>query len=377
MGLILTRSPHFITGRGLDEGALLTLDIGYYNISGDYVVIKSYDFTINSTYGIDVSPFVSDYIKDNIKVLIVKTTVFGDINGVTQSPIVDEYVATEGYGYYEDGYNYDATSLLESRSFYAGSNRDIQVYSDGICNIPLLLPSDLDGTVTIRYKKGNDIVGFETVVLGAIYDEDTFLDTGFGSILTDGFGSEISVGDYTIGKNKYTQTRFISVTKDLVNLEIDSIDLASSYTTYSLNVEYISECKYEPNKVKFINKYGVLEDLWFFKKSKESISTEKTQFNQFILDSYIYGVKSNHSFKNFNVNGKEKVTMNTGFVPDSFSENFRQLMLSEYVYVESGNDLLPLNITDSSLEYKKHINNKLINYTVQFEYAYNKINNIV
>ena len=377
MGLILTRSPHFITGQGLDTGALLILGIGYYNISGEFTIIKSYDFTLNATYGVDVSPFISDFMKDDIKVLIVKTTLFGDVGGVTQSPIVDEYVATDGYSYYEDGYNYDATDLLESRSFYAGSNSDVQVYDNGFANIPLLLPSDSNGSVTINYKKNGSVVSSSTVVLGAIYESDTLLDTGFGSILTDGAGDEISVGDYTVSGFKYTKTRFITVSRDVSSLDIDSIDLVSIFGTYTLSVEYICECKYEPNRVSFVNKFGVVEDLWFFKKSKESISVDKTEFNQFTLDSYRYNIKSNHPYKTFNVNAKEKVSMNTGFIPESFNENFRQLMLSESVYVDRDGVSLPLNISESSLEYRKHVNDKLINYRVQFEYAYNKINNIV
>ena len=377
MGLILTRSPYFITEQGLDEGATLKLDIGYYSTLGNFIEIESYNFTINPTYGLDISPFVSDFFRDETRVLIVRTTIEGDVGGVEQTPIVTEYVATDGYGYYEDGYNYDATALLESRSFYAGSNTDIQVYNSGVAKIPFLLASDADGTVTINYKKNGVIVDTETIVLGAVYDSELLLATGYGSLLTDGAGNEINVGDYTVGDFIYTQTRFLTLTKDVSNLDIDSIDLVSEFGTYTLSVEYICECKYEPNRVSFVNKYGVVEDLWFFKKSKENLSVKKSEFNQFTLDSYRYGVKSNHPYKIFNVNGKEKITMNTGYVPDSFNENFRQLMLSESVYVEKNNEVLPINVSESSFEYKKHINDKLINYKVQFEYAYNKINNIV
>ena len=61
MALIVTRSPHFITATGLDAGATLTLDIGFYDSIGDFITLKTYSFTINTEYGLDVSPFISDY----------------------------------------------------------------------------------------------------------------------------------------------------------------------------------------------------------------------------------------------------------------------------------------------------------------------------
>ena len=379
MALIVTRSPHFITAQGLSSGAVLTLDIGYYSALGTFVNLKSYNFTIDPTYGLDVSPFISDFFQNNIKVLVVKTTINGDIGGVSQSPIINEYVATDGYGYYEDGYNYDATSIIESKSFYAGSNDSIQVFSNGVARIPLFLPSNVSGDVTIDYKKNGVVLDSDSLVLGAIYEDSNTLSTGYGSILTDGLGNDISIGDYTVSGFILTETRFINVSKDVSSLDIDCIDIVSDFNsnTHTLSVEYISECKYTPYRISFINKIGVLEDLWFFKKSMESLSVDRSEFNQFTLDSYRYGVLENHSYKNFNVNGKEKLTLNTGFVPDNFRENFRQLMLSESVYVYKDSLKLPVNVSDSSIEYKTHVNDKLVNYTIEFDYAYDKINNLV
>ena len=52
-------------------------------------------------------------------------------------------------------------------------------------------------------------------------------------------------------------------------------------------------------------------------------------------------------------------------------------MLSEEVYIIKNDVLLPLNITDSDFRYKTHINDKVINYSINAEFAYQKINNIV
>jgi len=409
MALIVTRSPHFITATGLDAGATLTLDIGFYDSIGDFITLKTYSFTINTEYGLDVSPFISDYFQNDIKVLIAKTTINGSISGVVQTPILNEYVATDGYGYYEDGYNYDTTIDVQDKKLYGGCNDNIQVFADGVASIPLFLPSNVNGEVTIDYKSDGVIVDTETVVLGAVYQYSNDEPIGSETVLTDSLGTQLDPDNYTVESFMLTETRFITISKNVSTLDIDSIEITSEFTNYSirveadggtveslqcandiieedddadstthtLSVEYISECKYKPYKVSFINKIGVLEDLWFFKKSMESLSVDRSEFNQFTLDSYKNGILSNHSYKNFNVNGKEKLTLNTGFVPDNFRENFRQLMLSESVYVYKDSLKLPVNVSDSSIEYKTHVNDKLVNYTIEFDYAYDKINNLV
>ena len=407
MALIVTRSPHFITAPTLDLGATLTLDIGFYDSIGDFITLKTYAFTINTEYGLDISPFVSDYFQNDIKVLIVKINIDGEINGVPVQSIVNEYVATDGYGYYEDGYNYDITTVVEDKKLYGGCNDSVQVFADGIASIPLFLPSNVNGEVTIDYKSDGVVVDTETVVLGAVYQYSNDEPIGSETVLTDSLGTQLDPDNYTVESFMLTETRFITISKNLSMLDIDSIEIISEFndysirveadggtveslqctndiaqeesesTTHTLSVEYISECKYTPYKVSFINKIGVLEDLWFFKKSMESLSVDRSEFNQFTLDSYKNGILSNHSYKNFNVNGKEKLTLNTGFVPDNFRENFRQLMLSESVYVYKDSLKLPVNVSDSSIEYKTHVNDKLVNYTIEFDYAYDKINNLV
>lgn len=52
------------------------------------------------------------------------------------------------------------------------------------------------------------------------------------------------------------------------------------------------------------------------------------------------------------------------------------MLLSEEVWINAGNKVLPVRPITNSLTYKTSVNDKLINYTLQFEYAFDKINNI-
>mgnify|MGYP003145266238 len=51
-------------------------------------------------------------------------------------------------------------------------------------------------------------------------------------------------------------------------------------------------------------------------------------------------------------------------------------MLSEQVWVDNGSSVLPINLNSKSLTFKKSVNDKLINYTMDFSYAFDTINNI-
>jgi len=54
-------------------------------------------------------------------------------------------------------------------------------------------------------------------------------------------------------------------------------------------------------------------------------------------------------------------------------------MLSEQVWLEKldgTDDVFPVNVTTQSLQYKTSVNDKLVQYTLNFEYAFDKINNV-
>ena len=92
----------------------------------------------------------------------------------------------------------------------------------------------------------------------------------------------------------------------------------------------------------------------FFKRSATSISTSSNQFQRNIMDfnnSPSYDI-SKHAVATLGVNGNEKISMNTGFIEESFNEVIKQLMLSEQVWVDNGSSVLPINLNSKSLTFK-------------------------
>ena len=81
-----------------------------------------------------------------------------------------------------------------------------------------------------------------------------------------------------------------------------------------------------------------------------------------------------------NITANSSTKLSSGFLNESTNERFKQLLLSEKVWItrtfENDELVLPLNIKTSSIAYKTSLNNRLVEYTIEFIDSYNAINNI-
>jgi len=143
------------------------------------------------------------------------------------------------------------------------------------------------------------------------------------------------------------------------------------YNGVTITLYLTDECRYTPLDISFQNKEGAMEIITFFKAKKESMSVTDEVFES------DRGQPSTgaHQFVRFNVNGKSKFTVNSGFVDEDTNETFKQLFLSERVWIYDGT-FTPVNISNKQLEFKTRANERLINYEVEFSYAYNEVNNV-
>ena len=147
--------------------------------------------------------------------------------------------------------------------------------------------------------------------------------------------------------------------------------------TKIVDVITLNECKYEPIKLTFVNRFGALQDLWFFKKSIEKVNTKKETFNRFTINSQtgVYDT-SIHQNQTFNVNSSKKLTINTGYVDESYNDLMQELMQSEQIWLELNSVVTPINLDTNSLTFKTSVNDRLVDYTVDVSYSFDAINNI-
>lgn len=152
---------------------------------------------------------------------------------------------------------------------------------------------------------------------------------------------------------------------------MDIID-GSSNVLYSATFLPKEECKYQPVQVDFVNKFGAWQREWFFKASYNSFNIENTEYNLMPKTYPNYNLKEGQR-KVFNANGKEIIRVNTDWVNDEFAEVIKQLMLSERILI----DEKAAKLNTKSVDLKKSINSNMINYEMEFEFAFDTINSVV
>jgi len=162
--------------------------------------------------------------------------------------------------------------------------------------------------------------------------------------------------------------------------EVDKVQVTDSNKTITIDVKTLDECRYDPKKITFVNKFGVLQDMYFFKKAVEKMTVKKESYKSNIRNSTNTYSTSQHVNSNFNVVGKESITLSSGFLDESYNEVFKQMMLSEKVWItnvtEGVEQVLPINVKTSNIIYKTSLNDRLIEYTFDFDNSFDTINNI-
>jgi hypothetical protein len=148
------------------------------------------------------------------------------------------------------------------------------------------------------------------------------------------------------------------------------IEITYNGITKTLLIE--DECRYTPIDIFFQNKEGAEQVITFFKKSSENLTTTSEEYEGNA------GQPSNgfHQIIKFNVQGKRSFKVNSGFVTEDKNETFKQLLLSRRVWKFENGIFTPLNVSSKNLEYKTKQNDRLINYEIGFDYAFNEVNNV-
>jgi hypothetical protein len=77
--------------------------------------------------------------------------------------------------------------------------------------------------------------------------------------------------------------------------------------------------------------------------------------------------------KVFNTTAKKSIKVNTDWVDESYKDLLKQLMASERILINN----LPVKLNTKSTELFKSINTKTINYQLEFDFAFNAINNVI
>lgn len=150
------------------------------------------------------------------------------------------------------------------------------------------------------------------------------------------------------------------------------VDATGVSTTFNNIYTYpIEECKYTPVLCDFINSYGGWQTLTLYKAQTNTLQAKKESY-KLMPEAVNYNTLRGQS-KSFNHSATKSIKINTGFVDENYSQLLTDLLLSETILL----DRKPVKIKTESLELKNVLKDKLINYELDFEYAYNSINDVL
>jgi hypothetical protein len=293
----------------------------YYDLSPYIREFISHQALQNVTTGNPVTP-AAQWCWVGIKIFKKVSSIFVQV-GTTQT-----IRAYEGFGYYTEGANPDLgiVHLAPISTYY---------YNDGTGN---------SGHITIEGASGYSIK-YTNLVTGA---------TQTSSLNTS------NVNDWV----KVYPTYYSAGNK----VEI----ITGGSTVWTATFTPKAECKYTPVRCDFVNRFGAWQTEWFFKASNVAVSMENTEYNLMPATYPSYDVLEGQR-KVFNTNMKQTIKVNTDWVNQNYSDTIKQLMASERILLDKS----PVKINTKSTELFKSINTHMINYQLDFEYAYDLINSVV
>ena len=150
------------------------------------------------------------------------------------------------------------------------------------------------------------------------------------------------------------------------------------------NIKRIDCTKYgEGNRIIYINKYGAQQDLWFFLKETRNLARTNEGYKSNIITypsgGATYSVQDAPN-KVFNTQAKQTHTFSSGYYPEFANQQFEELLLSEFIwwstFKKGSGVIIPVKVKTSSVAFKTSVNDRLIEYTIEFEEAFDYINNI-
>jgi len=304
-----------------------------YNISPYLLENISHDAFINN-YATDSALLnVSQYVMVDVKRYKLVLSTYVLLDTLT-------YQAFDGYGYYSEGMN---PMQLEN---YHLNEQNYYYWADANNN-PSVNPLERAGTFTAYLPTGYTVE----------YEQ---LQTGLTHSYT--IASDNVYNLYRVYPSYY-------LTGNILRIKLGSAIVWES-TFYP-----IEECLYEPVVIDFINKFGAWQREFMFKASYESLATSATEFNlmqEFSSPFASYNTNLNQR-QTFNTNGLISYRTNTGWVDESFNSNIQQLLLSERILLDG----VPVKMKTKEFEKQKNINNKKINYVLEFESSTDLINNVI
>lgn len=137
--------------------------------------------------------------------------------------------------------------------------------------------------------------------------------------------------------------------------------------------DVVCKQKYPNIRIKWKNRYGQFDWFDFYMVNRQSFSTTVRGYQPQLgtwSESTLGYNQFDSSNLNYIVDSKQSISVNTFWVPDTYNEIFKQLLVSEEIYhVKSETDLAPLTMATDSLTFKTGVVDKVVQYGFDFDFG--------
>ena len=357
---INVRSPFFINAPVYDGTELIStisteyklfIYTGVLDISKPslptYTYIKKPRFLNDNNIYIDISRQVNDFINNTYNGFLSTQSVFVEIevNNTYDGGVLTDnkkYLAVNGFNLHSENVNH-----LPSNDLLI-SNRSITVLKGNPINLPFYRSGD---DYSIEFRKNTSVLDTQTVTAIPILNNNDIVEN------------------------------IIYLNADLVN-NIRILNTDTQEETF-IDVEVVTECIYDPVKITFVNRHGVLQEFYSYKVSKEQIKSTSDSYNKSILNEDVISNipvlsynTTEHRKREYNKQATKSIELNTGYLPEDNNVLIEEMLESEYVWLTLDNEIKPVNLTSKSVSLLTKTNDQLIKYKLNFDYSYNEVQNI-
>jgi hypothetical protein len=314
--------------------------------------------TVNRDCWFNISPYIKDDIENiapsaitptdedaNMWRLVVVNT-YWKVDLTDEWTLLEEqsFVAVNGYNNYQGGYNQFLTDDV-----ICLTNADVNIYrADDNQYFNVLVDYNNGDGYDLVYRYRN--LANATIENVVVFDAD---DARLGVFMLK---VPYRTSDPDLASGNSVQVRYDT-----------SGAVPAQPFVYFLNGD---DCLYTPIKCTFINSKGGWQYLTFFKARTDSYDVKSKGFN-LLADAVDYNPLRGQR-KEFNFDLKQTVKLNTGWVDENTIELLVELLSSETILLDNE----PVTLKDKSIQKKTRLKDKMINYEMNFEYAFNLINDV-
>ena len=433
---INVRSPFYVQLATAQPLVELQVRIWYGDVSSDKPTDATYVLEKESIGGeatFEIAELIRDYCSQTSAATSGKVWVETSLDDFNLAASFTTYLATEGYTLYTEGLQHNGNSWQTDYAL-------LPVDEDGNYRVTNSENSNATFDVLVNAETGSQTTGTGTVspTLGSKILIGT--GTAFTTELQVGRTIEIAGNDYTVesisNDTSLIMVELYSTTSaSLIPFQINPIayDYTTHYTTGSSidssftpsttstglirtvgvsatvdRVEFniggeqftvyndVFDCnkwnnsdalaqtningQAKPVKLYYVNKFGGKNTFHFTLKHTESINSSSNSFNRNTANLGNLNASNDlHATRKRITGSKQSFVINTDYISEYYVKQLEELVLSEYVWAQIphiSDNYIPVNLKDSKISKKTHLNDRLIQYTMNIETAAEYLNNV-